>query len=83
MRRTLLSTLVASSSADAVLAGFEPSNSRISEGHIRSTKLSSKSFKKGYKIDTTLLGGNLKQTKSFKRKVESKQAEESLKDVKV
>ena len=65
VRRTLLSTLVAASSADAVLTGFERSSSRISEGHVRSTKLSSKSLKKGYKIDTTLLGGNLKQTRSL------------------
>ena len=78
VRRTLLSTLVASSSADVVLAGLEPSNSRISEGNIRSTKLNSKILKKGYKIDTTLLGGNLKQTRSLKRKAESKQAEDEL-----
>jgi hypothetical protein len=77
-RREVLSSLVAASSADVVLTGLEPPKKHVSDGHMRSTKLSSKSLKKGYKIDTTLLGGNLNQTKSLKRKAESKKAEKEL-----
>ena len=76
-RRALLSSLVAASAADVVLTGLEPQYEV--EGKTQGIKLNSRSLKKGYKIDTTLLGGNRRHEKSIKRTAESKQAEKEHK----
>ena len=76
-RGVLCSSLVAASAADVVLTGLEPQYEV--EGKTQGIKLNSRSLKKGYKIDTTLLGGNRRHEKSIKRTAESKQAEKEHK----
>ena len=72
-----MTSLIAASSVDVALTGVKPVDKR--REITRGVTLDSKCLKRGYKIDTTLLGGNKRTTKSRKRKKESHKAESELK----